>query len=70
MRQAFEGRNMINPIELTKESENFKSKIWDKSRCPCGGIILADTENCTVPLCYECALEIVQSFGHQLFDEL
>jgi len=23
-------------------------------RCPCGGIILADTEDWKVPLCYEC----------------
>ena len=23
-------------------------------RCPCGGIILADTEDWAVPLCYNC----------------
>jgi hypothetical protein len=22
--------------------------------CPCGGIILADTEDWEIPLCYEC----------------
>lgn len=26
--------------------------------CPCGGIILADTEDWDIPLCYECYLEI------------
>lgn len=25
-----------------------------RDRCPCGGIILADTEDWKVPLCYEC----------------
>ncbi len=25
-----------------------------KDRCPCGGIILADTEDWETPLCYEC----------------
>lgn len=25
-----------------------------KDRCPCGGIILADTEDWSTPLCYEC----------------
>lgn len=23
-------------------------------RCPCGGVILADTEDWDIPLCYEC----------------
>lgn len=27
-----------------------------KDRCPCGGIILADTENWEEPLCHECWL--------------
>lgn len=27
-------------------------------RCPCGGIILADTEDWKVPLCYECYVDI------------
>lgn len=26
-----------------------------KDRCPCGGVILADTEDWPTPLCYECA---------------
>ena len=34
-----------------------------KSRCPCGGIILADTEDCTTPLCCNCSEEIVIAFG-------
>lgn len=28
--------------------------VSKQDRCPCGGIILADTENWHVPLCYEC----------------
>jgi hypothetical protein len=31
--------------------------------CPCGGWILADTEDCRVPLCPNCAEEIVQAIG-------
>ena len=26
----------------------------DESRCPCGGIILADTDDWKIPLCYDC----------------
>ena len=26
--------------------------------CPCGGIILADTEDWSIPMCYECVGEI------------
>ena len=26
--------------------------------CPCGGIILADTEDWTVPVCYECWVKL------------
>ena len=45
-------------------------------RCPCGGIILADTENCTTPVCYQCATEISESLrpspqdGFQRLDRL
>ena len=34
----------------------------DKSRCPCGGIILADTDDCKVPVCIECCIEISKSY--------
>ena len=27
------------------------SKLW----CPCGDVILADTEDWKIPMCYECA---------------
>lgn len=27
---------------------------FEEKRCPCGGIILADTEEWNVPLCNEC----------------
>ena len=27
-------------------------------RCPCGGIILADTEDWNVPVCYDCYVEL------------
>lgn len=33
-----------------------------KSRCPCGGIILADTDDCKVPVCVECAIEISRAY--------
>ena len=29
-----------------------------KDRCPCGGIILADTEDWSTPLCYSCFYEL------------
>lgn len=49
-------------IALPDEIEKLKPIPWDKAFCPCGGIILADTENCTVPLCVECTIEIVKSY--------
>ena len=30
----------------------------NKDRCPCGGIILADTEDWSTPLCYSCFYEL------------
>lgn len=35
-------------------------------RCPCGGVILANTEDCKVPLCYACAVQIVKIMGGDL----
>ena len=29
-----------------------------EQRCPCGGIILADTEDWPTPLCYNCYVEL------------
>jgi len=34
-----------------KKARNQKRK---KDRCPCGGVILADTEDWATPLCYGC----------------
>jgi len=31
-----------------------------KDRCPCGGIILADTEDWAVPLCYSCFVKFCE----------
>jgi hypothetical protein len=31
-------------------------------RCPCGAPILADTEDCKVPVCIECAIEISKAY--------
>lgn len=33
-----------------------KNPVRTKDRCPCGGIILADTEEWPTPLCYTCYL--------------
>jgi hypothetical protein len=32
------------------------------TRCPCGGIILADTDECKVPVCFECCIEISNAY--------
>ena len=32
------------------------------TRCPCGGIILADTDECKVPVCVECCIEISNAY--------
>ena len=45
----------------TPPSEPDADKV-DKSRCPCGGIILADTDECRVPVCIECCIEISKSY--------
>lgn len=39
----------------TKRKEEMKKKEYEiGERCPCGGIILADTDSWKVPLCYQC----------------
>lgn len=37
----------------------IKLAIEAKKYCPCGGIILADYEDCTTPLCIECGIDIL-----------
>jgi hypothetical protein len=46
----------ISAVEALKaENEELKSKLADlKKWCPCGGVILADTEDWAVPLCNAC----------------
>ena len=43
---------MKNPIRGQKMSD--KKYTFTEQRCPCGGVILADTEDWPTPLCYEC----------------
>jgi len=50
-------------LELPSEFHKPKPRLWDKAFCPCGGIILADTEECTVPVCIECAIEISKAYS-------
>ncbi len=50
-------------LELPSEFRKSKPKLWDTAFCPCGGIIFADTENCTVPVCIECAIEIAKAYN-------
>jgi hypothetical protein len=50
--------NLTNAIEQAIQEA---AKV-DKSRCPCGGIILADTDECKVPVCIECCVEISKSY--------
>ena len=42
---------------------NLAMNCWNKAFCPCGGVILADTEDCTVPVCIECAIEISKAYN-------
>lgn len=52
--------------ELRTENEKLKEeieKLKKPDRCPCGGVILADTEDCTTMLCDECANEIFVAYG-------
>jgi len=44
--------------QLAKKDEMLKSLKYDKRHCPCGGIILADTDECKVPVCANCFEEI------------
>lgn len=41
--------------------EGFRYKI--RGRCPCGGIILADTEDWKIPMCHECAHPFIHLIG-------
>jgi len=38
---------------------NGKRDAHDKKWCPCGGVILADTEDCQTPLCADCTDDIL-----------
>jgi len=40
-----------------KECENH-TPFTREDRCPCGGVILADTEDWKIPLCYSCWHEL------------
>lgn len=35
----------------------------DMSNCPCGGVILADTENWKTPLCYACYTDLHEGYS-------
>jgi hypothetical protein len=69
---------MINPDKIVDDGYELISKALesanarivelealrkvDKSRCPCGDIILADTDDCKVPVCIECCIEISKAY--------
>lgn len=51
----------INASKVIELLDLIKKLQYDKRYCPCGGIILADTEDCRVPLCYNCVEEIARA---------
>lgn len=54
-----------SPILLRRAIEQAlqeAAKVELGKRCPCGGIILADTDECKVPVCIECCVEISKSY--------
>ena len=34
----------------------------NSTTCPCGDAILADTEDCKTPLCYNCTVSVAENF--------
>jgi len=37
-------------------------------RCPCGGIILADTEDWIIPLCHDCYVEYGETYSTKIME--
>ncbi len=44
------------------EQALLKAAQYSKRYCPCGGTILADTDECKVPVCIECCIEISKAY--------
>lgn len=49
--------------KLNEVIERVNELSAQHDRCPCGGIIIAETEECRVPLCDDCASEIVAAYS-------
>jgi hypothetical protein len=49
-------------LDLIQKALQEAAKVELGKRCPCGGIILADTDECKVPVCIECCIEISKSY--------
>ena len=64
--EADENAGIIVKIRTDKVQfdmiEKALNERFDKKYCPCGGTILADTDDCKVPVCIECAIEISNSY--------
>lgn len=74
LEKAFNKLMKLSPEKLRAEVEKHKdedislllTEAWntraDEPRCPCGGVIYANTEDWKVPVCYECYEEIREYF--------
>lgn len=41
---------------------NAEDRFMNENSCPCGQVILADTEDWGVPLCYDCYLDLGKEY--------
>ena len=49
---------------------NRRSLVSDQTQCPCGGVILADTEDWPIPMCHECYEEIYRQYKKIWMEEI